>query len=540
MNSVQEGRALSPKAPLRIAGPLKRRLRWEGPALSGPRIRVRRSTRRWTLPWLLVTSLLLGGTVSAADRPNILFILSDDHTAQAWGVYGGVLDPVITNPNIDRLAREGALLPNVFCANSICTPSRATIMTGHYSHHNGVRVLADALDPTAPTVATRLQAAGYQTALFGKWHLKTQPAGFDTFKVLPGQGRYYDPLFKGADDWVDGYAGGLPIPGFSADVITDLSLDWLAKRESDAPFFLMCQFKATHEPFDYPTRHAELYADMTMPEPASLYAFDPPGSGRTFSGQQLEQLGERYLGAGDTGFEYPGAIDLPADLTPRERRHRIYQKLVKDFLRCGRAIDDNIGRLLDFLDAYGLAENTLVIYTSDQGYFLGEHGFFDKRIMYEEPLRMPFVVRYPAEIDGGSRPAELVQNIDFAPLLLDYAKLPTPADMDGRSFRAVLRGESPSDWREAIYYRYWQHQAQRPAHYGIRTATDKLIRFYGDGFSLPGTESVRTEPAWEYFDLVEDPQESRNAIDDREYVSRIAELKGDLAKLAEAVGDTVP
>jgi len=476
----------------------------------------------------------------AADRPNILFILSDDHTAQAWGVYGGVLEPVIETPAIERLAREGALLPNVFCANSICTPSRATIMTGQYSHHNGVRVLADALDPAVPTIATRLQAAGYQTALFGKWHLKTKPAGFDTFKVLPGQGRYHDPLFKGPDDWVDGNGGGSPIPGFSTDVITDLSMAWLAERDADTPFFLMCQFKATHEPFDYPERHAELYQDVLMPEPDTLYDFDPVDAGRTFEGQQLERLGVRFAGVGDTGFDYPGSLELPDDLSQAERRHRIYQKFVKDFLRSGQAIDDNIGRLLEFLDEHDLAENTIVIYTADQGYFMGEHGFFDKRIMYEEPLRMPFVVRYPLEIPGGSRPAELIQNIDFAPLLLDYAGRAPPTDMDGRSFRNVLAGQVPADWRDAIYYRYWQHQVHRPAHYGIRTVSEKLIRFYGDGLGLPGTDETKTEPAWEYYNLENDPHELRNAYRDAAKAGRIAELKDRLRTLAISSGDPLP
>lgn len=476
-------------------------------------------------------------TATAADRPNIVFILSDDHTAKAWGVYGGVLDPVIDNPNIDRLAREGALLSNVFCANSICTPSRATILTGQYSHRNGVYTLADSLDPTKETVAVRLQAAGYQTALFGKWHLKTKPAGFDTFRVLSGQGRYHDPLLKGPDDWIDGNRGGTPHPGFSTDVIAELSVDWLNHRDVDRPFFLMCQFKATHEPFDYPERHASLYEGVEMPEPESLYEFGPEASGRTFEGQALEKLGKRFAGVGSTGFDYPGTIDLPSGLSEREHRHRIYQKFVKDFLRCGRAIDDNIGRLLGFLDANGLAENTIVIYTADQGYFLGEHGFFDKRMMYEEPLRMPFVVRYPEEIAPGSRSDALVQNIDFAPLLLDYADVATAAEMDGRSFRAVLRGDTPADWRDAIYYRYWQHSVRRPAHYGIRTQTEKLIRFYGDPLEMTGAEAAKTLPAWEYYDLAADPAETRNGYDDPANRNRILALQRRLIDLKVAVGD---
>lgn len=487
--------------------------------------------------FLLLSFLASVGAVHADDRPNILFVLSDDHTSQAWGVYGSVLDPVIENPNIDRLAREGALLPNVFCANSICTPSRASILTGQYSHRNGVYTLADALDPARLTVAGRLQRAGYQTALFGKWHLKKRPAGFDTFRVLPGQGRYQDPLFKGPEDWVDGSAGGAPIPGYSEDVITDLTLEWLAGRDPSRPFMVMCHFKATHEPFDYPARHARLYEDVTMPEPPTLYEFGPEASGRTFTGQVLEALGARYSERSTGGMRYPGTFVLLPDVDDRERRHRIYQKLVKDYLRAGRAIDDNLGRLLQFLDTHGLAENTIVIYTSDQGYFLGEHGFFDKRMMYEESLRMPFVVRYPREIAAGSRPRELVQNIDFAPLLLDYAGQPVPEDMDGRSFREVLRGEAPGDWRDAIYYRYWQHQKARPAHYGIRTATDKLIRFYGDPLDMTGTEPEKTEPTWEYYDLAVDPQETKNRYDDPSYASRIHRLKSRLIKLKRSVGD---
>lgn len=482
-------------------------------------------------------ALAAGASAATPPRPNILFVMGDDHAAQAWGIYPSVLTPVIDNPHLRRLAREGTLLENAFCTNSICTPSRAAILTGQYSHHNGVYTMMNGLDPAHRNVAQLLRDAGYQTALFGKWHLRFKPSGFDTFRVLPGQGRYHDPLFKGPDDWQDGDAGGTPIPGFSTDVITDLSLDWLKHRDPSRPFLLLCHFKATHEPFDYPERYAHLYDDVTMPEPPTLYEFGPAESGRTFRGQTLETLGERYRGKSSVGFDYPGEFDPPPDITARERRHLIYQKFVKDFLRSTRAIDDNIGRLLDYLDATGLAENTIVIYTADQGFFLGEHGFFDKRMMYEEPIRMPFVIRYPHEIPAGAKLGDMILNIDFAPLLLDYAGVPEPADLDGRSFRANLAGRTPGDWRTEMYYRYWQQQPNRPAHFGIRTRTDKLIRFYGHALHMEDVQAPDTPPAWEYYDLAADPHETRNRFDDPASQDRIKQLQQRLAAVKQAVGD---
>ena len=473
----------------------------------------------------------------APTRPNILFILADDHTSQAWGVYPSILTPVIDNPNIRRLTREGTLLQQAFCANSICTPSRATILTGQYSHHNDVYTMMNGLDPAHRNVAQLLQAAGYQTAIFGKWHLHYEPSGFDTFRVLPGQGRYHDPLFKGADNWQDGDKGGTPIKGFSTDVIGDLCLDWLAKRNPARPFMLMCHFKATHEPFDYAPRYAHLYDNVEMPEPPTLYEFGPGASGRNFSGQTLEILGDRYEEKASVGFDYPGKFDLPPGISEHERRHLIYQKFVKDFLRSGRGIDDNIGRLLQYLDDAGLAKDTIVIYTADQGYFLGEHGFFDKRMMYEEPLRMPFVIRYPVEVRAGARLDDMVQNIDFAPLLLDYAGLKESADMDGRSFRANLAGHTPEGWRQEIYYRYWQQQKDRPAHFGIRSRTDKLIRFYGRALHMDDAPAVNTPPAWEYYDLTIDPHETKNRFTDPVYQDRIKTLQHHLADLKQQVGD---
>lgn len=468
----------------------------------------------------------------APERPNILFIMSDDHTSQAWGVYGSVLDSVARTPNIRRLADEGMLLQNTFCTNSICVPSRATILTGEYSHRNGVYTLSDPLDPKRETVSKILQNNGYQTAIIGKWHLQTQPQGFDYYNVLPGQGRYHDPILRDSSNWPEGRS----YEGFSADVIGDLSIDWLKNRTEEKPFFLMCHFKSTHEPFDFPARYQELYADTEMPEPENMLEFGQEPSGRTFSGQVLEILEERYR---NNASFYPEPALEAEGLNKEKTRRAVYQKFIKDFLRSGAAIDDNIGKLLAYLEEAGLAENTVVIYTADQGYFLGEHGMFDKRMMYEEALRMPFVIRYPKEIRAGSKLNDIVLNTDFAPLFLDYAGLPTPDFMQGRSFRPNLRGNTPADWREQMYYRYWLHQRQRPAHFGIRTHRYKLIYFYGQPLDMTGVHPEPTDPAWEFYDLEKDPQENHNAYDDPEYREVIVELKVQLQDLQAEVGDGI-
>ncbi len=484
------------------------------------------------LPFL-VCSCTAPPEEAAPEQPNILFIMSDDHTAQAWGVYGGVLQDVAHTPNIHRLVQEGCLLRNAFATNSICVPSRAAILTGQYSHQNGVYTLSDPLDPAADHLARRMQGAGYQTAIVGKWHLQTQPSGFDHFLVLPGQGRYIDPLLRDAETWAE---GGKAFSGFSADVIGDQSIAWLRQRDPDRPFFLMTHFKATHEPFYYPDRFDSLYADMVMPEPPSLTNFGRQASGRTFDGQVLEILKERY--ENDQAGRYPGPPFSAAGLDPVAARRKTYQKFVKDFLRSGAAIDDNIGKLLDYLEAEGLDQNTVVIYTADQGYFLGEHGFFDKRMMYEEAARMPFVVRFPPEVEAGSSNADIVLNVDFAPLILDYAGADPLETAQGHSFRANLRGQTPTDWRKDMYYRYWLHQTQRPAHLGVRTRRYKLIFFYGLPLNMTGAHQQPTPPAWEFYDLLRDPQELRNAYGMPEYQTVIDSLKERLLELRAEVGDT--
>jgi arylsulfatase A-like enzyme len=473
-----------------------------------------------------------------SPKPNILFMLSDDHTAQAWGIYGGVLKDFVENDNIKRIAEAGMVLDNVFCTNSICTPSRASILTGQYSHRNGVLTLSEALEPDSLNVAKLLQKAGYQTAVIGKWHLKKKPAGFDHFLVLPGQGRYHDPILKSEENWKDYNQGGVVYPGFSADVIKDQSINWLESRDPSKPFFLMTQFKATHEPFDYPQRNASMYVNDKIPEPLSLYDFDPSANGRSFTGQKLHRLGARWEAASkENSNRYPGLPFSVEGLDSVQARHIIYQKFVKDFMRSGAAIDQNIGHLLDYLEEKKLIENTIIIYTSDQGYFLGEHGFFDKRMIYEESLRMPFVISYPPEIKPGTRNQDIILNIDFASLFLDYAGLDDPPSFQGRSFRNNLIGNTPSDWRDELYYRYWLHQKQRPAHFGIRNQRYKLAFFYGLPLEMPGSDSENTTPAWEFYDLEMDPQELQNKYDDPTYKSIINELKKDLLKVKNEIGD---
>jgi len=466
--------------------------------------------------------------------------MSDDHTSQAWGVYGGVLEQQAKNENIKRLVNEGQLLNNVFATNAICVPSRGSILTGQYSHRNNIYSLSDPLYPDSMNIAKALQGAGYETAVIGKWHLQKEPTGFDHYMVLPGQGIYFDPRLKTKENWKDGYKGGKIYKGFSADVIGDQSIKWLKERKNENPFFLMTHFKSTHEPFNYPDRHKEFLADIEIEEPADLLDFSPNTNGRSFIGQKLWILHDRWLADQKdmTNTSYPG---LPIDTKGMDSiqiRKFTYQKFVKDFLRCGAAIDDNIGKILDHLEATGQADNTVVIYTADQGYFLGEHGMFDKRMFYEEAMRMPFVIRYPKEIKAGSTLDDIILNIDFPALFADYAGL-TPQDfIQGRSFRANLKGESPDDWRRSMYYRYWLHRTERPAHFAIRDQRYKLGFFYGLPLDMTGAMQDITNPAWEFYDLEVDPTESRNAYHDPTYANIIADLKNELAELRNEVGDT--
>lgn len=453
--------------------------------------------------------------MSDERRPNILFIMSDDHAAHAMSCYGSVVNET---PQMDRIANEGMRLDNCFCTNSICTPSRASILTGKYSHANGVRVFND-MDQRQMTAPKLLRAAGYQTAIFGKWHLGHggihDPQGFDRWCVLPGQGLYHDPeMFDQGEKKV--------FPGYATDIITDLSLQWLEQRDTERPFFLMTHHKAPHRPWDPDEKHAQMYDDIDIPEPPTLW---DDYSHRGTAAREAKMRISRDLKERDVKGP------PPEGLSEEEYTRWAYQRYMKDYLRCVASVDDNVGRLLDWLDAEGLAEDTVVIYTSDQGFFLGDHGWYDKRFMYEESLCMPFVVRYPREIAAGSVNDDLILNVDFAPLFLDYAGLPTPRQMQGTSFRENLRGETPEGWRESFYYRYYVHIDGGHsvwAHYGVRTGRYKLIFYYR---ADPGPQE------WELFDLQEDPMELHSVYDDPAYAEVVTDLKEELLRLRSELGD---
>lgn len=502
-------------------------------------------TRRQFLQSTAVAAWGLAGAryckAAVKRQPNILFIMSDDHATNAISCYGSMLKDVLPTPHIDRLAREGMRLNNCLVTNSICTPSRACIMTGKYSHRNGVYTLHDDLDRDQQNLAKCLRAGGYQTAIIGKWHLHTEPSGFDYYNVLPGQGLYHDPILKEkGEPWQDRKTGGKSYPGYATDVITDLSLAWLKKRDRTKPFFLMCHHKAPHGLWEYAPRHEHLFDNIDIPEPASLWEDKSHRSaGSREHGRTIFTLSER-MNALKRGKAWPtGRLDTTG-MTDTQKIKTAYQKYLKDYLRVVAAINENVGRLLDYLDEAGLTEDTLVVYTSDQGMFLGEHSLYDKRWIFEESLKMPFLVRYPREIKAGSNNDDIIINVDFAETLLDYAGIAIPDDMQGRSFRANLAGSTPPDWRLAMYYRYWMQieGSNVPAHYGIRTSRYKLVFYYGLPLGMKGaTPTWITKPGWELYDLQEDPYELNNVVDDPTYRMTVSQLKQDLLELKRDLGD---
>ncbi|NIK78329.1 arylsulfatase A-like enzyme [Paenibacillus castaneae] len=457
-------------------------------------------------------------------RPNILFIMSDDHAAHAMSCYDSKINET---PNIDRIAKEGMRMDNCFCTNSICTPSRAAILTGTYNHVNGVKTLSDRLDGRQQTVAKLLQQDGYQTAMIGKWHLghggNSDPTGFDFWSVFPGQGDYYDPSMIEMGK-------SITVPGYATDIVTDKSIDWMANRDKDKPFLLMCHHKAPHRPWIPDKKHAHLYEDLDIPEPET---FNDDYSNRASAAAAAEMRIDRDLTKND--FK----MDPPAQLEGAALKSWKYQRYIKDYLRCIASVDDNVGRMLDYLDEEGLTEDTIVIYTSDQGFFLGDHGWYDKRFMYEESLRMPFVIRYPRKIAAGSVSKHMVLNVDFAPLFLNYAGINVPESMQGASFHSILQGEEPAEWRTSMYYRYWTHLSEHKvyAHYGIRTEQYKLIYYYADALGTLGSEDESKIPEWELFDLKKDPYEMINVYNDPDYERVVAVLDKELHRLQEELGD---
>lgn len=462
---------------------------------------------------------------SELRRPNILFVMSDDHASHAMSCCGSRINET---PNIDRIANEGIRFDHCFCTNSICSPSRASILTGKYNHVNGVKSIDDHFDGRQQTYPKLLQAHGYQTAILGKWHLGhggfADPTGFDYWSVLDGQGDYFNSEFIEAN-------GRQRIAGYVTDVIADKSLEWLRKRDKDRPFMLMCHHKAPHRPWQPDERHSHMYEDVEIPYPDT---FEDDYATRAQAAVQAKMRIDRDMVVTDTKG------NPPAGLSDEQAKRWKYQRYIKDYLRCVASIDDNVGRLLDYLDEEGIAEDTIVIYTSDQGFFLGDHGWFDKRFMYEESLRMPFVVRYPREIAPGSVTESMALNVDFAQTFLDYARIEAPEDMQGRSLRPLLQGKAPDDWRTSMYYRYWMHLDEHHnvySHYGIRTDRYKLIYYYAQALGTPGSRDENRPPEWELFDLSVDPYELKNVYGLPEYEAATKELKEELHRLQAEVSD---
>ncbi|MDA1068041.1 MAG: sulfatase [Verrucomicrobia bacterium] len=502
-------------------------------------------------------------------KPNILFIMADDHTWQAIGSYGSHLKEFCPTPNIDRLSSEGALLKNVYCTNSICTPSRASILSGQYSHVNGLMTLEDTWDRDhQPNMAVELQKAGYETAIIGKWHLHSEPMGFDYYKVLPGQVLYFNPLLKEkGKPWKDHNEGGEAYEGHSSDVIGNETIKWLKEqRDTGKPFFLMCHFKAPHGLWEYAPRFKELYAHVEIPEPHSLFEdnSDRSDGSRDYGSTVGPTNKIRSRVACMQNDFWPGG---PLDVTvmdEKEQTRAAYQRYLKDYLRCVAGVDENVGRVLATLKEQGIEDDTLIIYTGDQGMMLGEHDRVDKRWAFEESMRMPFIARYPKEIEPNSINKDIINNVDFAPTLLDFAGAKAPKEMQGRSFRKNLAGDTPKDWRQSTYYRYWMHRAHHdvPAHYAIRTQRYKLIFYYGlalhprmDKFWPENAVSDSTEAnlhqvsSWgvtrpestparlELYDIEKDPYEQQNVYEDPTYSAVVADLKKQLSAIKEEVGD---
>ncbi len=490
---------------------------------------------------LAAVLLCLGGGPVAASatmtRPNIIFIFSDDHAQHAISAYGSKVNQT---PNLDRLAQSGTRFVNSFVVNSICTPSRATLLTGQYSHLNGVPVF-NRFDGARDNVAKNLQAGGYYTGMVGKWHLGSDPTGFDRWIVLPGQGEYKNPTFL-----VPGHR--LSITGHCTAITTDLGIEFLKTRPQEKPFFLMLHHKAPHRAWSPDERNQALFKDKVIPEPDTLW---DDYKTRPAALPANRQTVARDLTRRDLKLEPPADLQGPAlmqwlnvkpmeleitqpdgakkVLTGKELVRWKYQHYMRDYLACVQGVDDSVGTILDYLDQAGLATNTLVFYASDNGWYLGDLGLYDKRFMYEPGLRVPLLVRGPG-IKGSNTPAQFVANIDLAPTFLDLAGLPIPDSMQGRSLAPLLRGEAPAAWRTSIYYRYYHDPGDHntAAHLGVRTATHKLIYYW-------------KKSAYELFDLIQDPNEQHNLLFDKAsdplVAAKFTELKAEIVRLQKEFKD---
>jgi len=466
-------------------------------------------------------------------RPNIIFIMTDDHASHALSCYGSKINQT---PNLDRLAKEGILFNNSFCTNSICAPCRAVILTGKYSHINGVIDNKVKFDGSQQTFPKLLQQVGYETAMIGKWHLKTDPTGFDYWNVLPGQGTYYNPIMFEMGQ-------RKKYTGYTTDIITDYALKWLKERTGDKPFCLMYHHKAPHREWEPGPKYLTMYDDVKIPEPENLFD-DYSNRGRAAKEQDMsieKTMNDRDLKLvppknltpeqkklWDAAYEPKNEAFRKANLKGKDLVRWKYQRYIKDYLRCIASVDENVGRVLDYLDETGLTKNTVVFYTSDQGFYLGDHGWFDKRFMYEESLRMPLLVRYPKEVKADSINNDIVLNLDFGATFLDFAGVPTLPDMQGRSIRKILQGKTPSDWRTSMYYHYYEYPAVHSVkrHYGVRNKRYKLIHFYHD------------IDEWELYDLKKDPKEMKNVYNDPPYADVVKKLKDELKRLRKEYKDT--
>ncbi len=479
-------------------------------------------------------SISFGIAQVQADRPNILFIFSDDHAQHAISAYGSKVNQT---PHLDRIAKEGARFTNSFVTNSICTPSRATLLTGQYSHLNGVPVF-NQFEGSRDHVAKHLQKGGYHTGIIGKWHLGSDPTGFDRWIVLPGQGVYKDPVFLVPN-------GRVTIEGHCTEITTDLGIDFIKTRPQNKPFFLMLHQKAPHRDWEPDERNKAIFKDKLFPEPETLwddYATRPTALPIN------QQTVAHDLTRRDLKLEPPADLKGPAlakwlnvkpmeltidgkTLTGKDLVKWKYQRYMQDYLACVQGVDDGVGKVLDYLDENGLAKNTIVIYSADNGWFLGDLGLYDKRFMYEPGLHVPLLARGPG-IKANNVSDQFVSNIDLAPSFLDLAGLPIPTSMQGRSIAKLLQGESPTDWPKTMYYRYYHDPGHHNtvAHLGVRTATHKLIHFW-------------KQDKYEMYDLIKDPIEQNNLLfspesaKSPEVAAKFSELKGEIARLQKEYRD---